>query len=167
VKMKTYYVLVNGKELTVRLGADGAVSLDGEEQAHKVERVSSTEFSVMIGTRQVRVIASADVEGFDVIAGDFRGRVSVESERGRLLRRYARSTGESGARLEVHAPMPAMVVKLEVNVGDEVRAGQPLIVLEAMKMENEILASGAGRVKAIYASVGKAVEKGELLLLFE
>jgi biotin carboxyl carrier protein len=63
--------------------------------------------------------------------------------------------------------MPAMVVRLEVNVGDEVRAGQPLIVLEAMKMENELLASGAGRVKAVYATAGKAVEKGELLLLLE
>ena len=165
--MRTYFVTVNGKELTVRLGPDGAVSLDGNEQTVEVERISSTEFSVIIGTHQVRVIASADDDGFDVIAGDFRGRVSVESARGRLLRRYARSTGESGARLEVHAPMPAMVVKLEVNVGDEVRPGQPLIVLEAMKMENEILASSAGRVKAIYASAGKAVEKGELLLLLE
>ena len=63
--------------------------------------------------------------------------------------------------------MPAMVVKLEVNVGDEVRAGQPLIVLEAMKMENELLASGPGRVKAVYVNAGKAVEKGELLLLLE
>jgi biotin carboxyl carrier protein len=63
--------------------------------------------------------------------------------------------------------MPAMVIKLEVSVGEEVRAGQPLVVLEAMKMENDILAPAAGRVKAIYVSAGKAVEKGELLLLFE
>lgn len=165
--MRTYHVTVNGKELTVRLGADGIVSLDGTDRSWEVKRVSGTEFSVIAGSRQVRVVASAGDEGFDVIAGDLRGRVSVESERERLLRRYARSTGESDARLELHAPMPAMVVKLEVNVGDEVRAGQPLIVLEAMKMENEILASGAGRVKAIYARAGKAVEKGELLLLFE
>ena len=123
--------------------------------------------SLKVGARQVKVVAAAGDEGFDVIAGDFRGSVSVESERGRMLRRYARSTGGSGARLEVHAPMPAMVIKLEVSVGDEVRPGQPLIVLEAMKMENEILAQGAGRVKAIYASPGKSVNKGELLLLFE
>jgi pyruvate carboxylase subunit B len=165
--MITYHVTVNGKELTVRPGAEGSVSIDGKERAHDVQRISLTEFSVMIGIRQVRVVVSAGEEGFDVIAGDFRGRVTVESERGRLLRRYARSTGESGSRLEVHAPMPAMVVRLEVNVGDEVRAGQPLIVLEAMKMENELLASGAGRVKAVYATAGKAVEKGELLLLLE
>jgi biotin carboxyl carrier protein len=165
--MSTYHVTVNGRELTVHPGADGSVSVDGKEQTHDVKRVSLTEFSVVIGTRQIKVIVSADDEGFDVIAGDFRGRVSVESERGRLLRRYARSTGGLSARLEVHAPMPAMVVRLEVGVGDEVRAGQPLIVLEAMKMENELLASGSGRVKAVYAIAGKAVEKGELLLLLE
>jgi biotin carboxyl carrier protein len=165
--MRTYYVTVNGRELTVRLGADGTVSLDGRDQSRNVKRVSRTEFSVMIGTRQVRVVAAPGDGGFDVIAGDFRGSVSVESERGRLLRMYERSTGATGARLEVHAPMPAMVVKLEVGVGDEVRAGQPLIVLEAMKMENELLASAGGRVKAIYTGAGKVVEKGELLLLLE
>lgn len=165
--MRTYYVTVNGKELTVRLGADGTVALEGRNETHEVKRVSSTEFSVIIGARQVRVVVCAGNDGFDVIAGDFRGRVSVESERGRLLRRYSRSTEGTGAKLEVHAPMPAMVIKLEVSVGEEVRAGQPLVVLEAMKMENDILAPAAGRVKAIYVSAGKAVEKGELLLLFE
>jgi biotin carboxyl carrier protein len=165
--MKTYYVTVNGREFTVRLGSDGAIGVDGIENGYSVERVSRTEFSVMIGPRQVRVVAAPDNGGFDVIAGAFRGRVSVESDRQRLLRRYSRSTQGTKARLEVHAPMPAMVVRLDVSVGEDVRAGQPLIVLEAMKMENEILAPCEGRVKAIYAVSGKPVEKGELLLLFE
>ena len=165
--MKTYHVTVNGKELTVCLGADGTVSLEGRNETYEVKRVSSTEFSVIIGACQVKVVVFAGSDGFDVIAGDFRGKVSVESERGRLLRRYTRSTEGTGAKLEVHAPMPAMVIKLEVSVGEEVRAGQSLVVLEAMKMENEILAPTAGRVKAIYVSAGKPVEKGELLLLFE
>jgi len=165
--MKTYYVTVNGKELTVHLGTDGVVSLEGREHAHEVKRVSHTEFSVLAGGKQVKVVAAPGDNGFDVIAGDFRGAVTVESERDRLLRRYARSTTASHTRLELHAPMPAMVVKVEVSVGEEVRAGQPLIVLEAMKMENEICASGTGCVKSIYAVPGKPVEKGELLLTFE
>ena len=165
--MRTYYVTINGKELTVRIGKDGVVTLDGRNGSHEVKRVSPAGFSVIVGGRQVKVVAVPDTGGYDVIAGDFRGRVTVESERERLLRRYARSTTGSSARLEVHAPMPAMVVKLEVNAGDEVRTGQPLIVLEAMKMENEILAHAPGRVKAIYAVAGKPVEKGELLLLLE
>ena len=165
--MKTYFVTVNGKELTVRLGSDGEIRIDGADGACIVRRVSRTEFSVTIGSRQVRVVAATEDGGFDVIAGAYRGRVSVESDRQRLLRRYARSTTGTRSRLEVHAPMPAMVVRLDVAVGDEVSAGQPLIVLEAMKMENEILAPGAGRVKSIHVVSGKPVEKGELLLLLE
>ncbi len=165
--MRTYYVTVNGKELTVHLGNDGLASLEGRNGTLKLKRISPVAFSVMAGERQLKVVAGSDAGGYEVIAGDFRGRVTVESERDRLLRRYARSTTGPSARLEVHAPMPAMVVKLEVRVGDEVRAGQPLIVLEAMKMENEILAHAPGRVKTIHAVAGKSVEKGELLLLLE
>jgi biotin carboxyl carrier protein len=165
--MRTYFVTVNGKELTVRVGRDGGASLDGGNGALEVKRVSPGEFSVIVDRHQVKVVASAEAGGFDVIAGDFRGHVAVESERDRLLRRYARSTTGSSARLEVHAPMPAMVVKIEVNVGDEVSSGQSLIVLEAMKMENEIRAHSSGRVKAIHAIAGKPVEKGELLLVLE
>jgi biotin carboxyl carrier protein len=165
--MKTYHVTVNGKELTVRLAPGGKVSFDGRDDPLVVTPISESEFSVTRGSRQVRVVAVRDGESFDAIAGEFRGRVDVESERGRLLRRYARSTSGSGAKLELRAPMPAMVIKIEVGVGSEVTAGQPLVVLEAMKMENEILSPGPGRVKAIYAKAGKPVEKGELLLLFE
>jgi biotin carboxyl carrier protein len=165
--MRKYHVTVNGKEMALRLDSDGLVRIEGRPEAHEVKRLSVTEFSVMIGARQVRVVASRGEDGFDVIAGDLRGKISVESERERLLRRYARSTGAALTRLEVHAPMPAMVINVVAKAGDEVHAGQALLVLEAMKMENEILAPAAGRVKAVYAIAGKPVEKGELLLLFE
>jgi biotin carboxyl carrier protein len=60
-----------------------------------------------------------------------------------------------------------MVVKVEVSVGDEVVEGQGLVILEAMKMENEIKSHQAGKVKSVLVEKGKAVEKGELLLLLE
>jgi biotin carboxyl carrier protein len=63
--------------------------------------------------------------------------------------------------------MPALVVRVEVKAGDEVREGQGLLVLEAMKMENEIRSPQAGKVREVFVSNGKAVEKGELLLLLE
>lgn len=165
--MRTYYVTINGKELTVRLGGGGGAKIDGRNDGLDVKRIAPGEFSVIAGTRHVKVVVAAESGGFDVIAGDFRGRVTVESERDRLLGRYARSTAVSSTRLEVHAPMPAMVVRLDVRVGDEVVPGQPLVVLEAMKMENEILAHASGRVKTIHAIAGKPVEKGELLLILE
>jgi biotin carboxyl carrier protein len=60
--------------------------------------------------------------------------------------------------------MPGMIVRLHVKVGDQVEAGQPVVVMEAMKMENELRAQAAGTVKAIHAQPGKAVEKGTVLV---
>ncbi|MEM2127682.1 MAG: biotin/lipoyl-containing protein [Candidatus Bathyarchaeia archaeon] len=65
----------------------------------------------------------------------------------------------------VLAPMPGVVAEVRVKVGDAVKAGAPLLVLEAMKMENEIFAPLDGVVKEVYVEVGARVGKGERLLL--
>jgi pyruvate carboxylase subunit B len=63
--------------------------------------------------------------------------------------------------------MPGLIVRVNVNVGDEVQAGQGLVVMEAMKMENELRATAAGTVKSIEVVAGTAVEKGTLLVALE
>ena len=67
----------------------------------------------------------------------------------------------------VKAPMPGLVISILVGQGQSVQKGDPLIILEAMKMENVIKASGEGVVKAVNAHKGLAVEKGHTLLEFE
>jgi pyruvate carboxylase subunit B len=63
--------------------------------------------------------------------------------------------------------MPGLIVRVSVRRGDEVQAGQGLVVMEAMKMENELRAPAAGRVRAILAEPGTAVEKGAVLIELE
>jgi len=63
--------------------------------------------------------------------------------------------------------MPGLMVRIDVKVGDQVIAGQGVAAMEAMKMENELRAPAAGRVKAVRATVGQAVEKGAMLVEFE
>jgi len=65
------------------------------------------------------------------------------------------------------APMPGMVVRVQVQVGDVVQPGQGLVVMEAMKMENELRATAPATVKAVIAQPGTAVEKGALLIELE
>ena len=67
----------------------------------------------------------------------------------------------------VLAPMPGLVLKLMVAAGDSVEEGQPLLILEAMKMENVIKSPTSGVIKSIDVSVGAAVEKKKVLLVFE
>jgi biotin carboxyl carrier protein len=64
----------------------------------------------------------------------------------------------------VKAPMPGLVLNIVVEPGQTVEKGDPMIILEAMKMENVIKAAGEGRVKAIKVQKGMAVDKGQLLI---
>jgi len=75
--------------------------------------------------------------------------------------------GEPRGRREVRAAMPGKVVAVRVNVGDEVARGQALLVLEAMKMENEVPAPRAGRVVSVGVAPGHTVETGALLAAIE
>jgi glutaconyl-CoA decarboxylase len=68
---------------------------------------------------------------------------------------------------EVVAPLPGTVMEIKVSPGQELITGQPLFILEAMKMENEIQAAGAGKVKDIKVKKGQSVTTGEVLALLE
>jgi biotin carboxyl carrier protein len=66
----------------------------------------------------------------------------------------------------VRSPMPGRVVKVMVSAGDDVQAGQPMLVVEAMKMENELKAKAAGRVAEVHVAVGETVEGNAKLVTF-
>jgi len=82
----------------------------------------------------------------------------------RAPRLARRRLSEDVTRGELHAPMPGLVVQVLTHEGEEVEAGHPLVVVEAMKMQNALVAPLKGRVRAIPVSPGTAVETGQLLL---
>jgi biotin carboxyl carrier protein len=85
-------------------------------------------------------------------------------------RRRHQSAGDAAERTgtrRIKAPMPGRVLRVLVAVGDEVTAGQGLVVVEAMKMENELRAPGAGRVTEVAVTEGASVEAGRLLVVIE
>jgi biotin carboxyl carrier protein len=84
----------------------------------------------------------------------------------RARRRHARP-GAGGGSPEVRAAMPGKVVAVLVEVGATVEAGQGLLVIEAMKMENEIGAPRDGRVAKVHVAPGQPVEPGEILVTLE
>jgi len=68
---------------------------------------------------------------------------------------------------EIKAPMPGLVLEINVNAGDEVAEGQKLLILEAMKMENSILIPIKAKIKKVVVSAGQAVDKGQVLVELE
>ncbi len=165
--MSRYIVNLEGKEFIIDISLDGVLSVLGHEGAIDVRHVGGDAYSVLTGNVSTQIIARRAGGKYQVLLKNNQVEVQVETERDRLLELYATASGSAHHRYEIHAPMPALVVRVEVNVGDEVKGGQGLIVLEAMKMENEIKSHQAGKVKEIYVAKGKAVEKGELLMLLE
>jgi biotin carboxyl carrier protein len=113
---------------------------------------------------------SAEFEqGSDTLAVLLRGHVTkldIVNDRQLRMRAASASFAAEGRQL-LTAPMPGKVVKLLAKVGDEVQAGQGLVVVEAMKMENELKATRAGRVTEIHVQEGQAVENNAKLVAVE
>ena len=93
--------------------------------------------------------------------------VEALDERTRTIRDLTAASGGPTGPVPLVAPMPGLIVRVEVKAGDTVAPGQALIVMEAMKMENEHRATGAGTVKAVRVAQGDAVEKGAVLVELE
>jgi acetyl/propionyl-CoA carboxylase alpha subunit len=93
--------------------------------------------------------------------------IKIEDFRSDLFAGLRPRDSSGGRNALVVAPMPGMIARIEVKVGDTVEKGGGLLVLEAMKMENEIRAPFAGLVKKLHVRPGASVEKGEVLVSIE
>ncbi len=94
-------------------------------------------------------------------------RVKIADHYDLLVKKMGLSVGQAHKVSEIKAPMPGLVLSLMVEPGQEVEAGTPLLILEAMKMENVIKSPGTGKIKRIDVEKGKAVDKGEILIELE
>jgi pyruvate carboxylase subunit B len=158
----------------VRIGKDQhEVEVDGDEirvdgtaiRAQLVDLEHSPVQLLMIGDVVTRVLGRRVERGtYDLSLGGHRLTVEALDERSRAIRALSGASGHATGPAHLVAPMPGLVVRVNVSEGDQVKPGQPLVVMEAMKMENELRATSPGVVKRVAISAGSAVEKGALLL---
>lgn len=116
-----------------------------------------------------RNVSKKDEKGsqtYEIFVAGERFEVVVEDERARLLSGLVQSSASSGE-AKVVAPMPGLVTTIPVEVGANVEEGQTVVVLEAMKMENDLAAPISGTVKEIRVNKGQTVENGEVLMIIE
>jgi acetyl/propionyl-CoA carboxylase alpha subunit len=154
-------VVIDGEAVTV----DGGVAV-----ASHVSELPGTPVRLLtVGDHVHRVVARAGpTRGLYTLWLDgFRYEVEALDERTRAIRELAGASTAATGPAPLKAPMPGMIVRVAVQAGDQVVPGQSLIVMEAMKMENELRATVAATVKSVHAQPGTAVEKGALLLEME
>ena len=158
-------------------GSETAVSVDGEKVALRGETLQA-HLLPLEGTPVRLVTIGDEVHRVVVRRGESRGRytlwidgwryeVEAVDERTHTIRAMTAVSAAPTGPAPIRAPMPGLVVRIAVAVGDEVTAGQGIAVVEAMKMENELRATAPGRVRAVHAAPGQAVEKGAILVELE
>ncbi len=163
-----YHVRIGERTFEVDLGEEG-VRLDGAPVPADLARAEGTPArGLMVDAETYRVVADRGPRGSWKL--HLRGRtleVDVVDERTKAIRDM---TGAGSAALgprPIAAPMPGMVLKVEVAEGDVVQPGQGVVIVEAMKMENELKSTGAGRVTRVHVRRGDAVEKDQVLVELE
>jgi pyruvate carboxylase subunit B len=163
-----YYVSIGQQSYEVEL-RDQDVWIDGEKVSAELHHVAGTLLRrLALNGESHRIIAtSGDARGsWDLHLDGERVQVDVVDERTRTIRAMtARNAGPQGPK-PVRAPMPGMVVRVQVEAGDHVKPGQGVVIIEAMKMENELKADGGGVVSKVLVGAGTAVEKGAVLVEF-
>ncbi len=164
-----YVVAVNGAEHEITIDGSTVRAGDLEAEARVVDLDGTPVKVVTVGDRVYRVVArrGGSPGGYAIELAGFRFEVEALDERARAIRSLAGAGGKAAGPAALVAPMPGLVVRVLVGAGDRVQAGQGVVVIEAMKMENELRAPNPGIVRAVPVSAGSAVEKGTLLVEFD
>lgn len=149
-------------EIEILVGSEPAAPADGWSLAwvDRHQRVA------ILRRGPEREVVAVEGSGRDWVV-TIRGRsipVTVRSHRDRLLAETSQLAARHGGPAEIRATLPGLVVRVDVAVGEEVAAGDPLVAIEAMKMQNEIRAPRNGRVAAIEVAPGQAITTGALLV---
>jgi biotin carboxyl carrier protein len=164
-----YFVIVNGTEHVVELSevlGELCVAFDGralEARYDEVDRLGQVALYLggAEGDRAYAVSIEGGASEVQVTVAGHLYQVVLEDERERAAHDAERTRAKGGGDLK--SIMPGVVIKLLVQAGDAVAKDQPLLILEAMKMQNEIVAPAAGKVTALHVREGQAVASGAKL----
>jgi len=161
-----YFVTIGSQ--THEVEVDGSdVTVDGVGVETQLAAVSGTPLYHLLLGGQSWTVAAEPLDGVGRwalgIAGE-RVEVAVQDERSRGIEAVSAKGQPAAGGGTVRAPMPGLVVRIEVAEGQQVDAGAGLVVVEAMKMENELRAPRSGMVQTVHVAIGQAVEKGASLV---
>lgn len=158
-----YQVTVAGHSFEVVLSGE-EVRVDGKAVVARMLKDAGSAQVMLLDGRVINLSFDRFEDHWVVRRSGDVAEVTVDTDRDRLLKRFSAGAGTGGRGGLVRAPMPGLVIRLLVAEGDPVEKGQGLLVLEAMKMENEIKSPITGMVGPLEAEPGSVVEKGALLL---
>jgi biotin carboxyl carrier protein len=165
--MANVTAVINGRRYNWTFGSDGSMLLNDQPLHAEVLKASSDSYTVSINGKIYRGMISRNSFNYSILIGGKKYNLEIESSTKKSQSIGNNHDRNTGSQIEVRAPMPGMVVRCEVQEGARIALGDGLLILEAMKMENEIRAARGGIIRGILVKERQIVDKGELLVIIE
>lgn len=140
------------------------ISLNGKTFRVNIKNLDAGRFSVIVDNIPHSIHAQNGENGLELVHHHIPYQVNILNQRQKMESELFGSEENAGAAGDIRAPMPGKILRIEVAPGQTVAAGDPLIIIEAMKMENEIKAAAAGTISEILVSEQQPVERNDLLI---
>jgi len=166
--LNMFKATVNQSNFEIAPTEDGWL-IDGTPINWDLIKVSDNYFHIVHQQKSYRVeVVKADpsTKTFVIKINGRKYPVTLKDKFELLLEKMGMNVGASSKVNSIKAPMPGLIIDLKVKAGDEVKTGDPLLILEAMKMENILKSPGDGIVKKVKVEKGNSVEKGQVLIEF-
>ena len=170
--MPRYLVTIGQKEYDVALEYHSehyVVVVAGNKSVVKCNTLGDSR-SLLLIDNQVHEVDVRQESGPNTRLVFMGGReipLTIEAYNIAKLRKMVNNNNHTSAQLTLHSPMPGLIVSIEAKAGEKVKQGQPLVIIEAMKMENVIKAKSDITIKSVNISAGQSVDKDEILMEFE
>jgi pyruvate carboxylase subunit B len=160
-----YYATVGDETVRVERTKSGA-RIDGRDIDFDASVLAAGDVHFLFSDRSERVVGVRTATGWRVRIGGREIEVELEGERDRAIREIT-GEGVDEPSTDLRAPMPGLVVQVLVETGQTVAEGDGLVVVEAMKMQNELRADGVRTIASVEVVPGIAVQRDDVLIRFE
>jgi len=165
--MPDYRIDIDGEQFLVKVEGNSVTSVNGKPTSGTLAVEPGTHrFALSSDHTTYRFSAVKDGDRYALTGEGITFDLGVKGEHEHVLQKLGR-LAETGSALEMRAPMPALVRSVAVHEGEEIAQGQTVVILEAMKMENDVHAARAGKVMKVAVHPGMTVEKDQLLITLE
>jgi biotin carboxyl carrier protein len=167
--MNEYIVTADSNKINIKNEDESVAIINGRSYKYEITPVGNDTYLLKMNNKVYQLTAGrTGSEIFTIYVQGKQVELIVRSIlQENAIRQLESISASKEHKTNIKAPMPGMILKIKKNIGDSVKAGESIIILEAMKMENDIHASVPGIISGIPVQEGNAVEKGALLFIIE